>query len=480
MLAALLLIRSVSVPGTQLGVKLATQVGAPYDAATVARDVRWLWSTGRFQDVRVEAVAREDGADVIFRVTEEPAYPLREVRLRPNPYGLTLALPSGTPVSQPRANQLAAGALRELKRRGYARAKVTAHLEPAGRGRADVVLDIAAGERFRLQAAGDTSLRAPRWYSPEAVDAQVARLRARYVAQGYFDARAAAKEEAQGRRMVVDFRVETGRFYHAIDTRAVCGCLFAERRKAERAGVLDFDAKVEESGAWSVARGPAYTVGRIRFLGNRHYSDASIRRHFVLEEAAPLDTWRLRQSIARLNRAGWFEPLDERSVHIGTGEGTGIADITVSLTERKRGAWNLSGPLPLAASLSARVPAAATFTAGWQMVAYSMILKLAANRSFPPVFSLARPFTPGGGWRSGFAFAPQAGVRWMGLHYAGEQVEGRLGPALAGTRVPDLTATMTRPGGGEAPILCAAPRPRWRAVRTGAGAVLGMVRTLVN
>jgi hypothetical protein len=66
-LAALLLIRSVSIPGTQLDVTLATQVGAPYDASVIARDVRTLWSIGRFGDVRAETVEREDGADVVFR-----------------------------------------------------------------------------------------------------------------------------------------------------------------------------------------------------------------------------------------------------------------------------------------------------------------------------------------------------------------------------------------------------------------------------
>ncbi|MDE3164883.1 MAG: hypothetical protein KGN36_03680, partial [Acidobacteriota bacterium] len=406
MLAAILLIRSVSVPGTGLAVNLATHVGAPFDAATVARDVRWLWFTGRFRDVRVETAAQHGGTDVVFRVTPEPVYPLREVSLRPNPFGLRIELPPGTPVSQRRADELAAAATRQLKLRGYTRAKAVATLPPAGGGKVDVVLDLAPGEQMRLKPVGDASLRAPRWYSREAVESHAARLRAHYAAAGYFDARVSAREDVEAKRVVVDFRVEPGRLYQALDMHRLCGCLFTERRAAERAGVLDFDATVGAGGAWSVSRGRAYTVGRIRFLGNLHYSDASIRRHFLLDEAAPLDSWRLRQSIVRLNRAGWFEPLDEHGVHIATDERTGIADVTVHVVERRRGAWNLSGPLPLVASVSARLPLAATYTAGFQTVAYSMILKLVANRRVLPVFSLARPFTPGTGWFSGFAFAP--------------------------------------------------------------------------
>ena len=125
MLAALLLIRSVSVPGTELDVKLATQVGAPYDAAAVAKDVRTLWSIGRFRDVKVETVEDEDGADVVFRVTTEPQYPLREILLRPHSFGLQIGLPPGTLVTEPRAHEVAAIALKQLNERGYARAKVT-------------------------------------------------------------------------------------------------------------------------------------------------------------------------------------------------------------------------------------------------------------------------------------------------------------------------------------------------------------------
>jgi hypothetical protein len=480
MLAAVLLIRSVSIPGTQLDVKLATQVGAPYDASAIARDVRTLWSIGRFRDVRVETVEDAGGADVIFRLTLEPQYPLREIRLRPRAFDVQLTMPAGTLVNQSRANQLAAIALDQLRQRGYARAKVTASLERAPGGKADVALDIVPGEALRLKAWGDASLRAPRWYSPPAVEAHAARLRSRWIASGYFDARVVTTTEVFEKRAVVGFRVEPGRFYQALDMHTICACLFEERRRAERAGVLDFDAAVQESGQWSVQRGRAFTVGRIRFVGHPHYSDAIIRRHFLLDEGAPLDSWLLRQSVVRLNRAGMFEPADERHVHIATDDRTGTADVTVALTERKRGAWSFSGPLPVTASVSTRLPRWSTYKVSFNALAYSTILKLTANRRFLPVIAVERPFTPGGGWLSGFAFAPQLGPQWMALHYASSQLEGRLGPWLAGTRAPDLTISMPRPSGEPVGILCEAPKPRLRALRMGAGMSLGLVRTLTN
>ena len=68
MLATLLLIHSVTLPGAVSGVDLATQVGRPYDSAAVAKDVRTLWNSGRFQDIRVETIERPESADIIFHI----------------------------------------------------------------------------------------------------------------------------------------------------------------------------------------------------------------------------------------------------------------------------------------------------------------------------------------------------------------------------------------------------------------------------
>src|SRR6185295_16697985 len=95
------------------------------------------------------------------------------------------------------------------------------------------------------------------------------------------------------------------------------------------------------------------------------------------------------------NRAMMFERVDERQVSIQTDDHTGTADITVHLTERKRGAWNLAGPVgpmslagPLRASIGARLPAwgqglleLSTYTASFNLFAFS--------RSFLPLLSMA-------------------------------------------------------------------------------------------
>jgi len=75
-----LILTSVSVPGTDLAVKLASQVGQPYDEQKVTQDVRYLWNLGRFDDVRVEEP--EPGA-LVFRVHSKPYLMLHEIWLHP-------------------------------------------------------------------------------------------------------------------------------------------------------------------------------------------------------------------------------------------------------------------------------------------------------------------------------------------------------------------------------------------------------------
>ena len=118
-------VTSVEVPGTSLEVKLATQVGQPYDEQTVRKDVKFLWDLGRFDDVKVEE--RRDGGDLslVFRVTPKPRVVLREVRLVPNTYGVQLKVADGTLIDAYRAHEIALEAQNQLVARGYGEAEVT-------------------------------------------------------------------------------------------------------------------------------------------------------------------------------------------------------------------------------------------------------------------------------------------------------------------------------------------------------------------
>ncbi len=507
------LVQSVTVPIPGVEVKLSTQVGRPYDSRAVERDVRFLWSFGRFEDIRVEtSEGPGDAVAVVFRATPRQFFTVREVTLEPNPFGLGVPDLRGARIDREAAQQAASQARRELELRGYAGARVAYELTPAARGEVDLKLKIDAGEEIRvggLEFTGVTALpeaellsalhalrpkrMLPGWrirpqYTRGAVDAGVARLRSLYFFKGYVDAqiRPAEVNVADGK---ANLRIEVHAGARSTAAPAnFCPSLFAERREAGRDGVLDFSASVDvdSAGRFGTAadRGRPYRVGRVQFSGNRHYSDAFLRRHLLLDEAALFDERRLRQSLARLNRTGLFENLDERSVDIRRNPQTGIADVRIALVERKRGSWNISGPLgpmsfagPLQAAIGTHLPPwgrgifeLSTYTVSFSLFAFSQplfpILAGGTGGRWLPVLSLARGYTPGEGWRSGFAVAPQLGWRRMAGGYLATQLQQRLLPALSGDRglTPELPVTVHRPG-GDTTIVCEPPAPRLGAVR---------------
>ena len=142
LLAAALLVNSVSVPGTGLHVKLATQAGHPYDARTIQKDVRWLWSLGRFGDVRVEEPAP---GDLVFRVRPRERLVLRDARLTPHSFGIDLKLPPGTPIDRLRAREIARGVEQQV---GF---PVEETLIPRGNGKVDLRLRVRPDKKRRRE-----------------------------------------------------------------------------------------------------------------------------------------------------------------------------------------------------------------------------------------------------------------------------------------------------------------------------------------
>jgi surface antigen-like variable number repeat protein len=293
-----------------------------------------------------------------------------------------------------------------------------------------------------------------------------------------------------------------------------CSCLFAERRDAERAGILDFSVKLnvqrvtdgdsDSSGAPPVAdltasvdEGQPYRVGRIEITGNRHFADGTVRRNLLLDEGQWFDERLLRKSIARLNQTTWFEPVEESEIVIHSHPNTGEADVSIQLTERRRRAWAISGPLgpasfagPLQASISSRLPAwgrgmfeLSTYTASVSLLAFAhpLLPFLSASAKWPllGVLALQRPYTPGEGWKSGFVFAPQLGWRSSALSYASTQIQHRLVPVLAGERglEPLLPVAVERPQ-GNVMLLCEPLKPRLAGLRSAAALVVQFLGAL--
>jgi hypothetical protein len=136
--------------------------------------------------------------------------------------------------------------------------------------------------------------------------------------------------------------------------------------------------------AATIDRGKPFHVGRIEFTGNRHFSEAAVRSNFLLDEGDLLDEHLLRKSMARLNEANLFRARQRAHHHPPHRSENRHRRYRYSVMERKRGSWNLSGPVgpasvagPLEASIRTRLPAwgsglleASTYTVSLTMFAF--------------------------------------------------------------------------------------------------------------
>jgi outer membrane protein insertion porin family len=400
----------------------------------------------------------------------------------------------------------------------------------------------AAFERARLeQVLSALKIRTPIpgvWtrhpvYNPDAIEADLVRLRSFYVSQGYFDARVGVGEVTfDGREATVTIDVQSGpkrRVRHvridglgSEDARtvagsngefpvdALCRCFLEAQRIAESHGRLDFAVRLDISEADSppaaapedevdvtaqVAMGSAFAVGRITFSGHRTINDSTLRRIIGLQERDLFDVSQLRRSLARLNQMGRFEPLRPGAVEIRTDPRRLTADLAIALRERPRGQWTISGPVaPLAGTLqltlSSRLPAwgrgvfeASTYYVTFNLIApWSPLLRLlpiAPKRSPWSWIAIERPWLPGRWPLSGFSLSPMFSTRTMLARYGRAQVSRVAREVFeddgldAGLLIPVSTPTAVPAGGDDQArfLLCDPPEPGLRWLRRGAARV---------
>jgi outer membrane protein assembly factor BamA len=544
---------SVEVAGSRAPFELETRAGHTMDSAKLREDVKRLWASGRFEDVRVESTMEDGGVRLVFRLTEKPTLRLRHVVLEPNSAGLDAGIEPDARVDSWRAQSAAAAIRSQLVAQGYPAARAEGEIVPVDSGRADVRITIDKGEHVRVRDVAFTGELGARpgelrkalqntksrtilpgiWrlrpgYSEDAVEADSANLKSLLYRKGFFDARVGLDAlEREGRNAHLRFRIDSGPEY-AIRTlnihspggslrpirpgpggqfpaKDVCRALFEERRKAEKAGVIEFGARLEISELQDVAAapgrpkradiaarvelGPAYRIGRIEFRGNRAFSDMALRRAMLLDEGQPVDQMLLRKTLARLNRTGLFEPLSPANVVLNTAPGAEVADLTIHVREKKRGHWALSGPVgplsiagPLQFAIGSRLPSwgrgifeLSTYTASISFMTFAQpiasLLPFLPNKRFLVLGMLHRPMLPGQRFTSGFAIAPQLGWQGMALGYGMGQVRDLLSGPLQGERelTPPLEVKITRGVGPDAPIvgimLCEMPATKLDRLR---------------
>jgi outer membrane protein insertion porin family len=373
-------------------------------------------------------------------------------------------------------------------------------------------------------------------FTEAGTEEDLARLRSFYVSRGHLGARVGlASVEFEGEDVTLTIEVEAGPRYRvgeikvesaeaveqvevppseAFPAQALCRCLLDQQRAAEEDGRVDFTARllvepaeeVDESERVTltarIQSGPAYLVERIDFRGHHAFSDATLRRALTLQEGERFDAVELRRSLARLNQLGFLEPVTQNDVRLLTDSGGGRLRLLISVREKDRGRWLVSGPFgptsvagPFQLAVGSRLPAIgpgalelSTYYASLNLLAFTTpaipALLLAQRRNLLLLPALERPELPGQEWESGFTLSAQSGWQGIAASYGMGKARSALreslaeGPAAPGLAVPVVwpketdTAFPREPRGA---LVCRAPRSRWTWTRTAGLAALDLV-----
>jgi outer membrane protein insertion porin family len=292
------IVDSVSILGSDASIPLESRAGEALDAAKLERDVKTLWRSGRFSDIRVEAAENEDHLRLVFHATEKPHMRVRKVEVTPPTPGIDLDIEPNSAVDELRAQQIASAVRARLESSGFPEAKVEAKLLPVRPGWSDLQIKVDKGRNIKIKEvtlSGDLAVkpsaamsalrstrsktmlpgipgvwkgwRLPADYTDGAVQADISSLRSFYYKRGYFDANIRLNSvDIASNHARIDLDVKPGPRYAirqfrlvsgdgerqitpdvdgGFPAKSICAGLMAERRKAEQAGVLDFAARIE-------------------------------------------------------------------------------------------------------------------------------------------------------------------------------------------------------------------------------------------
>lgn len=377
--------------------KVRTKAGESFSQVILNEDVKRLYGTGFFNDVKVDLQDQEDGIIVTFLVFEKPV--LSKIHFRGNKVFRSKKLleiihsKEGTALDQQQLTEDLIEIENSYKKKGYSKVKAAHELvSDEESGDSELTLVIEEGPRVKIRGIRFTGnqhysskkllkyikTRKDTMFTSgiikeDQIRTDVERLKAHYESQGYLDVQIKEEweERDKGKSLVLIFDVTEGNRYFVGDVSVKGNELYpaAElgqlirlqsgepfnrdnvREDLNRIKEFYYDrghifADIDASTvveqqivnlAYKISEKEVAYVDKINIRGNTKTKDIVIRRELRIKPGERYDGSKIRRSKERLYNLGYFE---EVSFDTEPGSEAAKRDLAVSVKEAKTGQFS--------------------------------------------------------------------------------------------------------------------------------------------
>ncbi len=378
--------------------KMKTKTGSPFSQEVLDEDLKRLYGTGFFTDVRIDLEEVAGGVKAVVVVAEKPVIAsiqftgnkaLREKKLQ----GLLKVKPKEF-LDQSRLRKELQAVVQEYQQKGYPRAKATYDIAMREGNEAVVTIQIEEGPKVKIkeiQIEGNSSFTDKRirrviktkkdglftsgHLKEEVVEEDVERITAFYQSEGYLDVVAEHRfeYEASGEKIKVTFTIDEGKKYLVGLLDIQGSLLFPEgevrktlimkegdpfsreglRRDIANIQKYYFDkgyinaeinadtALDEETGRvkvrYAIVENELTYIRQVHIRGNLKTRDVVVRRELRVLPGEPFDGEKLKRSRDRLFNLGFFE---EVAFDTEPTEASNQNDLIVNVQEKKTGEFS--------------------------------------------------------------------------------------------------------------------------------------------
>ncbi|MFH1857960.1 MAG: outer membrane protein assembly factor BamA [Candidatus Omnitrophota bacterium] len=378
--------------------QMKTKIGGPFSQQVLDEDLKRLYATGFFTDIRINLERKPEGTEVAIVVQEKPV--IASIRFEGSKAFSEKKLSAIMKVKvqefldHSRLRKDVAALTSEYQKKGYARADITYDVQMRQEQEADVSIRIREGSRVKIKKVaieGNRAFAAKRiqkliktkkdtlftsgHLKEEVLAEDVERITSFYQKEGYLDAAVTDRIEydASGKHMVVRITIDEGSRYLVGELRLRGALLFPERElygllvmKQEgpfsREGLRNDIANLqkyyfdrgyinaeinadtvfdEETGRvnvnYSIIENELAYVREVRIRGNLKTRDVVIRRELRVHPGEPFDGKKLKRSRDRLFNLGFFDEVafDTEPTNVRNQN-----DLVVEVREKKTGEFS--------------------------------------------------------------------------------------------------------------------------------------------